>query len=32
MKAAKAFVALTTKPSAPNGRLNEDTIILKATR
>lgn len=31
-KAAKAFAALTTKPSEPNGRINEDTIILKATK
>lgn len=28
-KGIKAFTALTTKPSEPNGRLNEDTIILK---
>lgn len=25
---AAAFKALTTKPSAPNGRINEDTILL----
>lgn len=31
-KAAKAFSALTTKPSVPNGRINEDTIILKASK
>lgn len=31
-KAAKAFDALTTKPSEPNGRMNEDTIILKANK
>ena len=31
-KAAKAFAALTTKPSTPNGRINEDTIILKANK
>ena len=31
-KGAKAFAALTTKPAEPNGRLNEDTIILKATK
>lgn len=31
-KAAKAFGALTTKPSVPNGRINEDTIILKANK
>jgi hypothetical protein len=31
-KGAKAFAALTTKPSAPNGRINEDTIILKASK
>lgn len=31
-KGAKAFDALTTKPSVPNGRLNEDTIILKANK
>lgn len=31
-KAAKAFDALTTKPSVPNGRMNEDTIILKANK
>ena len=32
MKAAKVFDALTTKPSVPNGRMNEDTIILKAKK
>ena len=31
-KAAKVFDALTTKPSVPNGRMNEDTIILKANK
>lgn len=31
-KAAKAFDALTTKPSEPNGRMSEDTIILKANK
>lgn len=31
-KGAKAFAALTTKTSAPNGRINEDTIILKASK
>ena len=31
-KGAKAFAALTTKPSEPNGRINEDTIILKANK
>lgn len=31
-KAAKAFSALTTKPSVPNGRMSEDTIILKASK
>jgi hypothetical protein len=31
-KAAKVFDALTTKPSVPNGRMNEDTIILKAKK
>lgn len=31
-KAAKVFDALTTKPSVPNGRMSEDTIILKATK
>jgi hypothetical protein len=31
-KGLKAFAALTTKPSVPNGRLNEDTIILKASK
>lgn len=31
-KGAKAFEALTTKPSAANGRMGEDTIILKASR
>lgn len=31
-KAAKAFDALTTKPSVPNGRMSEDTIILKAMK
>jgi hypothetical protein len=31
-KGAKAFAALTTKPSTPNGRINEDTIILKANK
>lgn len=31
-KAAKVFDALTTKPSTPNGRMNEDTIILKANK
>jgi hypothetical protein len=31
-KAAKCFDALTTKPSVPNGRMNEDTIILKANK
>ena len=28
-KGIKAFTALTTKPSEPNGRMNEDTILLK---
>jgi hypothetical protein len=31
-KGIKAFSALTTKPSTPNGRINEDTIILKASK
>jgi hypothetical protein len=31
-KGLKAFAALTTKPSSPNGRINEDTIILKVNR
>lgn len=31
-KGIKAFAALTTKPSTPNGRINEDTIILKANK
>jgi hypothetical protein len=31
-KAAKSFDALTTKASVPNGRMNEDTIILKANK
>lgn len=31
-KAAKVFDALSTKPSTPNGRMNEDTIILKAKK
>lgn len=31
-KGIKAFDALTTKPSEPNGRINEDTIILKANK
>jgi hypothetical protein len=31
-KGIKAFTALTTKPSVPNGRMNEDTIILKASK
>lgn len=31
-KGTKAFAALTTKPSVPNGRINEDTIILKANK
>lgn len=31
-KGIKAFSALTTKPSVPNGRINEDTIILKANK
>lgn len=31
-KAGKAFNALTTKPSVPNGRIGEDTIILRATK
>lgn len=31
-KGAKAFASLTTKPSEPNGRINEDTIILKANK
>lgn len=31
-KGIKAFSALTTKPSTPNGRINEDTIILKANK
>ena len=31
-KGAKAFSSLTTKPSEPNGRINEDTIILKANK
>lgn len=31
-KGVKAFSALTTKPSTPNGRFNEDTIILKANK
>ena len=28
-KGIKAFAALTTKPSEPNGRMSEDTILLK---
>jgi hypothetical protein len=28
-KAKKTFAALKTKPAVPNGRVNEDTIILK---
>jgi len=31
-KGIKAFAALTTKPSTPNGRINEDTIILKVSK
>jgi hypothetical protein len=31
-KAAKLFASLTTKPKEPNGRINEDTIILKVTK
>ena len=31
-KAAKLFASLTTKPKEPNGRMNEDTIILKVTK
>lgn len=31
-KAAKAFSSLTTKPKEPNGRINEDTIILKVNK
>lgn len=31
-KAAKLFASLTTKPKEPNGRINEDTIILKANK
>lgn len=31
-KGIKAFSALTTKPSVPNGRINEDTIILKVSK
>lgn len=31
-KGAKVFAALTTKPSEPNGRMNDDTIILKANK
>lgn len=31
-KGIKAFDALTTKPSEPNGRINEDTIILKVNK
>jgi hypothetical protein len=31
-KAAKSFASLTTKPKEPNGRINEDTIILKVNK
>jgi hypothetical protein len=31
-KGIKAFSALSTKPSTPNGRINEDTIILKVSK
>jgi hypothetical protein len=31
-KAAKLFASLTTKPKEPNGRINEDTIILKVNK
>jgi hypothetical protein len=31
-KAAKLFASLSTKPKEPNGRINEDTIILKVTK
>lgn len=31
-KAAKSFASLSTKPKEPNGRINEDTIILKVTK
>jgi hypothetical protein len=31
-KAAKSFASLTTKSKEPNGRINEDTIILKVNK
>lgn len=31
-KAAKLFASLSTKPKEPNGRINEDTIILKVNK
>ena len=31
-KGIKAFASLTTKPSEPNGRMNDDTILLKVNR
>lgn len=31
-KASKLFASLTTKPKEPNGRINEDTIILKVNK
>ena len=31
-KATKSFASLTTKPKEPNGRINEDTIILKVNK